>query len=264
MPDTFTAAYNLTKPEVNASRDTWGTKHNENMDKLDGALKALSDGKLSKTGGGTLSGRLHFDEQAYMDPTGQGDGLQWQAIDTVEMRNAALTALLPRGSIIMWWGNTIPAGWALCNGQNGTPAFLDRFPVAAGSAYALGAVGGGNTHYHGIQATALAVEHLPPHTHAVYDPSHTHGGAVSSHNHDYTRRTGHAAISYAPGGAYANQIWQGDSTVNTQSVAPGLSIYGAYTGISLYNTGSGWGHTHGMDAADHRPYYIGLYFIMKL
>ncbi|NNM74751.1 hypothetical protein [Enterovirga aerilata] len=43
MADTYTANYNLTKPEVGASRDTWGTKINANFDTLDGQLKAVSN-----------------------------------------------------------------------------------------------------------------------------------------------------------------------------------------------------------------------------
>jgi microcystin-dependent protein len=52
--------------------------------------------------------------------------------------------LVPIGGIIMWSGSvvSIPTGWALCNGSNGTPNLQDRFVVGAGSGYAVGATGG--------------------------------------------------------------------------------------------------------------------------
>lgn len=51
------------------------------------------------------------------------------------------TGSLPSGSIIMYHGATIPSGWALCNGQNGTPDLRDKFIVGAGNSYAEGSSG---------------------------------------------------------------------------------------------------------------------------
>jgi hypothetical protein len=41
---------------------------------------------------------------------------------------------VPTGGIIMWSGTiaTIPAGWALCDGSNGTPDLRNRFIAGAG------------------------------------------------------------------------------------------------------------------------------------
>ena len=51
---------------------------------------------------------------------------------------------VPVGGIIMWSGatNAIPSGWALCDGNNGTPNLQDKFIVGAGSSYAVDATGG--------------------------------------------------------------------------------------------------------------------------
>ena len=51
---------------------------------------------------------------------------------------------VPVGGIIMWSGatNNIPSGWALCDGNNGTPNLQDKFIVGAGSSYAVAATGG--------------------------------------------------------------------------------------------------------------------------
>ena len=60
---------------------------------------------------------------------------------------AASNANVPLGAIVMWGGTeaNIPSGWALCNGQNGTPDLRDRFVLGAdenNSQYAIGQSGG--------------------------------------------------------------------------------------------------------------------------
>lgn len=63
MPDTFTANYNMTKPEVGLSTATWGNKWNVNLDTLDTTLKSISDNANTRalasrtvTGTGLLAG----------------------------------------------------------------------------------------------------------------------------------------------------------------------------------------------------------------
>lgn len=74
-----------------------------------------------------------------------------------EIKN--LQDAMPVGSIIMYNGKAeeIPSGWAICNGENGTPNLLDRFIL--GSTY-CGGMGGKS------QVT-LSVSQLPPHKHRV-------------------------------------------------------------------------------------------------
>jgi len=57
---------------------------------------------------------------------------------------------LPTGSIVLWAGAIvdIPASYALCDGNNGTPDLRDRFVVGAGSTYAVDASGGASNHTH--------------------------------------------------------------------------------------------------------------------
>ena len=62
-------------------------------------------------------------------------------------------ATIPAGLIAIWSGATgsIPTGWTLCNGSNGTPDLRNSFVIGAGSTYAVGATGG--------SANAIVVSH---------------------------------------------------------------------------------------------------------
>lgn len=61
--------------------------------------------------------------------------------------------------IVMWSGSivSIPAGWVLCDGANGTPDLRDKFIVGAGGTYNPGDTGGAASHTHEFT--------LPNHTH---------------------------------------------------------------------------------------------------
>ena len=81
---------------------------------------------------------------------------QWEADDKVlrsdfnadnQKIDAALKAAVPAGLIAAWSGaaSAVPAGWALCDGANGTPDLRGRFLVGAGGDYAPGDAGGAAT-----------------------------------------------------------------------------------------------------------------------
>jgi len=50
----------------------------------------------------------------------------------------------------MWSGSiaTIPFGWKLCDGNNGTPDLRDKFVMPAGNTYAVDEQGGSEYHNH--------------------------------------------------------------------------------------------------------------------
>ena len=80
---------------------------------------------------------------------------------------------VPVGGIIMWSGatNNIPSGWALCDGNNGTPNLQDKFIVGAGSSYAVDATGGS------ADATLVSHTHNLLYNHGSFGGS---SGAVTS------------------------------------------------------------------------------------
>jgi hypothetical protein len=137
---------------------------------------------------------------------------------------------IPTGMISLWYGSigSVPTGWYLCDGTNGTPDLRDRFIVGAGSTYSVAATGG--------SADAIVVTHT--HTASVTDPGH-------NHNFDYA--------------AYNWGITGGGSTVNANRQGGGAgTTTTATTGVTVTNASAG---TSGTNA--NLPPYYALAYVMK-
>lgn len=99
--------------------------------------------------------------------------------NSISVSGYPVNAMVPAGAIVMWTGNSAPAGWAICDGSSGTPDLRGRFIVgfqSGGSASpaslsgtatanvtnygAIGNTGGENAH------TSLLSE-MPQHKHNV-------------------------------------------------------------------------------------------------
>lgn len=154
------------------------------------------------------------------------------AIATAPVAPTAFTA----GMIMLWSGSigSIPSGWVLCNGSNGTPDLRNRFVVAAGSTYAVDATGG--------SADAIVVSHTHTATSSssVTDPGHTHD-VINYNGYD----NGNKICGVANG---SNQYLD-----PTASATTGITVATTTTVASAGTSGTG---------ANLPPYYA-LAYIMK-
>ena len=151
----------------------------------------------------------------------------------------------PPGGIIMWSGSiaSIPSGWALCDGTNGTPNLRDRFVVGAGSTYAVGATGGADS-------VTLTTSQIPSHTHTFSGTTSTDG----AHTHTITTKT---RFSYdTTGGSNAYGQDTPDGTGPNLVTNSGGSHSHTFSGTTAA-TGGGTSH-------ENRPPYYALAYIMKL
>lgn len=167
----------------------------------------------------------------------------------------AVSNTVPSGLIAIWSGSvgSIPSGWVLCNGQNGTPDLRNSFILGAGNTYAVGATGG--------STDAI----VPSHTHSATSSSSassTSTASVSDPGHQHTL-TNFSAIT----GGGAEQIALNNGTnltgrsFSTNSATTGISV-GVSTSTSVSTTTTVATTGTSVTNANMPPYYA-LAFIMK-
>jgi len=119
---------------------------------------------------------------------------------------------LPSGVILIWSGSTgsIPSGYLICDGTNGTPDLRNSFVLGAGNSYTVGQTGG--------STDAIVVSHTHTASSVVTDPGHLHaGGWVQSGN--LSRANTDTTGSYS----------------NTATAVTGITVANSTTGVSGTN-----------------------------
>ena len=164
---------------------------------------------------------------------------------------------VPSGLIAIWSGSvgSIPLGWTLCNGQNGTPDLRNSFILGAGNTYAVGATGGSTdsivtSHTHTFSVTSTGSGTTGSGNAVISDPGHSH------------------TISYIPnlpGGGSGGPDLNGTGTTKATSTATtGITDSGHTHPFSVSTSGSGTTANAGSSGTNaNMPPYYALAFIMK-
>lgn len=179
--------------------------------------------KANLAGGNTFSGTQTFNTPVAISSGGTG--------------NSTGVNLIPTGAIMMWYTNTAPTGWLLCNGQStsgytalaaivgaNVPNLQGRVPVGRDTTQTefdvLGETGGAKTH-------TLTISEMPSHTH-IQD----------AHNHTKTQNMSdsgvNADVNYMPrvtGTIHTTQTFTTNSTTATNQNTGGG---GAHNNLQPY------------------------------
>jgi hypothetical protein len=185
-------------------------------------------------------------------PTATAGNNTTQLATTAHVKLAIANAL--GGMIVIWSGSvaSIPTGWVLCDGTNGTPDLRDKFVLGAGGSAAVASSGGA------VSKTTTS------------SGGHSHGGATASHTLTSAQIPAHSHQVPQLG---VGSTWGADSRWPFQGSAPGYgrNVYSDQPYSTFTDGGSGGGHSHGIsaeaahthDISDVRPPFYALAFIMK-
>lgn len=155
------------------------------------------------------------------------------------------------GMIVMWSGaaSAIPAGWALCDGTNGTPDLRSKFVIGAGAVgapyqvAAQGGAAGGTTGEGGSHTHSGSTDTQGAHAHGGNTGGRTLSEAGLVHLQVYAPGTQHGAFSGSAGASHSHAI--GSDGQHQHSISIGYAS----------------SHTHSFSAL---PPYYALCFIMKV
>ncbi len=234
-----------------------------------GHVKVITEGgerlRISNGGQIGLSGANYGSSGQVLTSQGSGSAAAWTTVIGV-----------PSGIIAVWSGSegSIPSGWYLCNGSNGTPDLRNRFIVGAGSGsnYSVGNTGGSDT-------VTLSTSQIPSHSHttnnhshnaSVSDPGHGHSVSVSDPGHQHNTSVTGAKLFPGYGGAHVPYGGSGGypgthfnmSNANT-GISANASNANTSVNVSIGNQNPTTNNTGGGGSHENRPPYYALCYIMK-
>jgi microcystin-dependent protein len=228
-----------------------------------GTVTAVAgDGTFSATIAGSTTAVSGIRAFGSVNPVvGKGIWLAVQGSDVFGVGEIG-SPVIPSGLIVMWSGTiaTIPAGWALCNGANGTPDLRDKFVVGAradSGGAAQSTVSGASTQTGGAASSASDSQGAHTHTAPASGGYTLQLADIPSHRHSLSfniERADAAGTTNTHRGTAAGR--ENDAPV-TDYAGGG----GSHAHPSGGLTDSQGAHTHTVPTL---PPYYALAFIMKL
>ena len=163
------------------------------------------------------------------------------------------THAMPSGVVMPFFGaiSSIPAGWALCDGNNGTPDLSDKYGIigtsneaAKGNTTTNHTNTSNNSHSHsitGVSTANLNMNHVP---------SHTHGNQ------------GAQPDGYPDG--WDDRVGAGDPNSYPRVSDKGLDFSNGHSHGSVVVDNDGHGHAHTISDVSKRQATMLMLHIMKL
>jgi hypothetical protein len=239
LDDKFPKAWGSEDPNVtggnNTHTHTGSHSHTLNSHSHNTYSGQASENGQSSGGGTPTVSRYHTHGGIAIGNT-SGGGLQSVSVtwgsssnqppyyEVIFIKPSSTPVPIPTGVIAYYNGASVPIGWYLCDGNNGTPNLSNKYLKGAPASTNAGNVGGGATHSHDVS-----------HTHTVNSHSHSgnsagYSGSINAENSTYdTTKTSAGHVHFLTLNSTTEQInsYSNASAGNTDNVEP------AYKKLSL-------------------------------
>jgi hypothetical protein len=275
---------------------------NEFKGNADTATLATTATNLAGGATGSIPYQIASGNTTLLPIGASGQFLQAQPGNTVGW---ATINIFSRGMVMQWYGSSasVPTGWQVCDGTNGTPDLRDKFVVGAGSTYTLGASGGsaavnktvsinltsgasGDHSHSGYSgSTTLTEAQIPQHRHYFYDiygiwgdqpGNYRINGGTPVLNGPEPSPAWYSGFRDADGNLHGQYFYYSNASDGDQdggafaikNVTLPAGSPGA-TGAHNHTISASGSHTHSVVGSsnitvDIVPPYVALFYIMKL